>query len=126
MALALLSSLLPLALLMHPLYSMPGVLAAILFLTQGGQAIAAVCIVLIPSESVPKHMVASAVGLATMAGELVGGFLAPVASGALVARHGLAAPLWIAAAGTIVVLIVALALSPVRSMAVGSAKRLGA
>lgn len=118
-ALALLSSLLPIALLIHPLYSMPGVLAAILFLTQGGQAIAAVCVVLIPSESVPRHMVASAVGFATMAGEIVGGFLAPVVSGALVARHGLAEPLWMSAAGTVIVFVVALALSPVRAAAVG-------
>jgi predicted MFS family arabinose efflux permease len=117
--LALLSALLPLALLMRPLYAMPDALAAILFLTQGGQAIAAVCIVLIPTESVPRHMVASAVGLATMAGEIVGGFLAPVAAGALVARHGLAEPLWLAAAGTLVVFIVAVALKPVGSPAVG-------
>jgi predicted MFS family arabinose efflux permease len=117
--LALLSALLPLALLMRPLYAMPGALAIILFLTQGGQAIAAVCIVLIPTESVPKHMVASAVGLATMAGEIVGGCLAPVAAGALVARHGLAEPLWLAAAGTLVVFIVAVALKPVGSPAMG-------
>jgi predicted MFS family arabinose efflux permease len=117
-ALALLSSLLPLALLVHSLYSMPALLASILFLTQGGQAIAAVCIVLIPTESVPKQMVASAVGIATMAGEIVGGFLAPVVSGALVARYGPAEPLWMAAAGTLVVLGVAFALGPVRPVAV--------
>ena len=118
-ALALLSALLPLALLMRPLYAMPGGLAIVLFLTQGGQAIAAVCIVLIPTESVPRHMVASAVGFATMAGEIVGGFLAPVAAGALVARHGLAEPLWVAAAGALVVFIVAVALKPVGSPAIG-------
>ncbi len=118
-ALALLSALLPLALLARPLYAIPGVLAIILFLTQGGQAIAAVCLILIPTESVPRHMVASAVGFATMAGEIVGGFLAPVAAGALVARQGLAEPLWLAAAGTLVVFVVALALKPVSSPAVG-------
>jgi predicted MFS family arabinose efflux permease len=117
-ALALLSSLLPLALLMRPLYSTPAALAAILFLTQGGQAIAALCIVLIPTESVPKHLVASAVGIATMAGEIVGGFLAPVVAGVLVARRGPAEPLWVAAAGMMVVFCVALALAPVRTAAV--------
>lgn len=121
--LALLSALLPLAILAHPLYAAPGVLASILFLTQGGQAIAAVCIVLIPTESVPRRMVASAVGFATMAGEIVGGCLAPVAAGALVARHGLAEPLWLAAAGALVVLGVALAVKPLPSPALGIESR---
>ena len=118
-ALALLSTLLPLALLARPLYATPGLLAIILFLTQGGQAIAAVCIILIPTESVPRHLVASAVGVATMVGEIVGGFLAPVAAGALVARRGLAEPLWLAAAGTLVVFGVALALKPAAARPVG-------
>lgn len=118
-ALALLSTLLPVALLARPLYATPGLLAIILFLTQGGQAIAAVCIILIPTESVPRHLVASAVGVATMAGEIVGGFLAPVAAGALVARRGLAEPLWLAAAGTLVVFGVALALKPAAARPVG-------
>jgi predicted MFS family arabinose efflux permease len=116
--LALLSTLLPVALLTPALYAAPGALAVVLFLTQGGQAIAAVCIVLIPTESVPGHMVASAVGIATMAGEIVGGFLAPVLAGSLVARAGPAEPLWVAAAGTMVVFGVALALRPIRPVAV--------
>ena len=108
----------PLALLTPALYATPSALAVVLFLTQGGQAIAAACIVSIPTESVPKQMGASAVGIATMAGEMVGGFLAPVVAGALVARHGPAGPLRVAAAGTMAVFGVALALRPVQPTAV--------
>ncbi len=118
-ALALLSALLPLALLLHPLYAMPRVLALVLFLTQGGQAIAAVCIILIPTESVPRALAATAVGVTTMVGEIVGGFLAPVVSGDLVASHGPAEPLWLAALGMLMVFVVALALTPVASPAAG-------
>lgn len=100
--------LLPLALLVRPLYGALWGLAAVLFLTQAGQAISAICIVLVPSESVPAHLVGGAIGFATMFGELIGGFLAPLAGGALAERHGLAVPLWMAAAGAVVVLLSAL------------------
>lgn len=56
----------------------------------------------------PAHLVGSAIGFATMFGELIGGFLAPLAGGALAERHGLALPLWMAAAGAAVVLLSAL------------------
>jgi MFS family permease len=105
---AILCTILPLALMVHPLYSYLWVLAGILFLTQAGQAIAAICIVLVPTDSVPRNLAGSAIGLTTLAGELVGGFIAPIAAGTLVAEHGLAAPLWIASAGAAVVFVSAL------------------
>lgn len=108
----LLSVLLPLALLVPALYGKLWLLALILFLTQGGQAIAAICIVLVPSDSVPRHLIGSAIGLTTLFGEMLGGFAAPIVAGALAGKHGLAVPLWIAAAGAMVVFLVALALRP--------------
>ncbi len=108
--LALLSTALPLALLTHALYGWLWVLAAILFVTHGGQAISAICIVLVPTESVRRSLAASSIGFTTMFGELIGGFLAPVAAGALVAGHGLGAPLWIAAGGTLLVFLITFAL----------------
>ncbi|MGH8293894.1 MAG: hypothetical protein ACRETZ_00105 [Steroidobacteraceae bacterium] len=42
----------------------------------------------------------------------VGGFAAPILAGSLVARHGLATPLWMAAAGSLVVVLIALGLKP--------------
>ena len=111
--LAVLSAVLPVALLVRPLYAQLWLLAAILFATHGGQAISAICIVLVPTDSVPKHLGASAIGFTTLFGELFGGFLAPVLAGALVARHGLAEPLWIAAGGSLLVFAAAIALEPV-------------
>ena len=55
---ALLGALLPLALLTHGLYTALWLLAGILFLTQTGPGISAICIVLVPTESVPLLMAA--------------------------------------------------------------------
>ena len=108
----LLSTILPLALMFRPFYGQLWVLATILFLTQCGQAIAAICIVLVPAESVPRRLVGSAIGFATLFGEMLGGFAAPIIAGSLAAQHGLATPLWMAAGGSIVVVLIALALKP--------------
>ncbi len=109
---AALCALLPLALLIRPLYEHLWVLAGILFLTQAGQAVSAICIVLVPAESVPPRLVGSAIGFTTLCGELLGGFIAPIVAGSLAGQHGLAVPLWIAVAGAVVVFLVALFLRP--------------
>lgn len=108
----LLSAILPLALLVRPLYGHLWLLAAILFLTQCGQAIAAICIVLVPAESVPRQLVGSAIGFVTLFGEMFGGFAAPIVAGSLIAQHGLATPLWMAAGGAVIVILIAPALRP--------------
>lgn len=46
----------------------------------------------VPTESAPAHLSASAIGLTTAAGEVFGGVLAPAAAGALADRLGLDAP----------------------------------
>lgn len=109
---ALLSALLPLALMVPALYGNLWLLALILFLTQGGQAIGAICIVLVPSDTVPRHLIGSAIGFTTLFGEMFGGFAAPIVAGALAGQHGLSVPLWIACGGAMVVLLVAIALRP--------------
>jgi len=108
----LLSAALPLVLMVRPLYGHLWVLAALLFLTQCGQAMAAICIVLVPAESVPRRLVGSAIGFATLFGEMFGGFAAPMIAGSLAGQHGLAMPLWMAAGGSLLVHLVALALKP--------------
>jgi sugar phosphate permease len=70
-----------------------------------GQGIAALIIVVVPTESAPAGLSATAIGLATLVGEVIGGTLAPVVAGAVANRHGLAAPLWIAAGGAVVVFL---------------------
>jgi predicted MFS family arabinose efflux permease len=103
-----LSMWLPLALLARPLYEHLWLLAVVLFLTHGGQGLAALMVALVPAESVPASLSASAIGFVTLAGELIGGALAPAIGGTLAHTHGLAVPLIIAAAGALVCVIAAL------------------
>ncbi len=49
----------------------------------------------IPSESAPLHMSASAIGLVTAAGEIFGGVLAPFGAGSLADHMGLASPFYV-------------------------------
>lgn len=104
----LLSTILPLALLWHPLYNNLWLLAAILFVSQGGQAITALAVVLIPAESVPPGQVGAAIGFVTLVGELIGGTVAPLIGGAVASQWGLQWPLWMAAGGSLLVLVSAL------------------
>ena len=106
--LALLSTILPLALYFPALYAHLWFLAAVLFLTQGGQAIAALVMVLVPAESVPPQFSATAIGLATSVGEIIGATIAPAVGGAMAERYGLGMPLLMGAASTLLLFIVAL------------------
>ena len=72
---------------------------------------AALALVLIPTESVPPRLAATAIGLATLVGEVFGGALAPALAGQVADRFGLAAPLWMAAGGALTVLIASLFLT---------------
>jgi predicted MFS family arabinose efflux permease len=106
--LAFISTLLPIALYLPFFYGHLWLLAAILFFTQGGQAIAALIMVLVPAESVPPQFSATAIGLATFVGEIIGATLAPAAGGAMAERFGLGTPLLMSAASTVVLFLVAL------------------
>jgi predicted MFS family arabinose efflux permease len=89
----------------------PWLMATAGFLANGGQGIAPLVLVLVPTESVPAKLAATAVGLATLAGEIVGGAIAPAVAGAAANRYGLAAPLWIASAGAVLVLLASLCMT---------------
>ncbi len=99
---------LPLAIIYPPLYGHLWLLAGILFCTQGALAISALVMVLIPTASVPVRLSASAIGLVTMVGEIIGSTFAPVFAGNLVPVYGLAFPLELSAAGMIPVILAAL------------------
>jgi predicted MFS family arabinose efflux permease len=98
---SLISALVPLTYQMPFLVQHPWLMATAGFVANGGQCIAALVLVVIPTESVPPQFAATAIGLATMVGEIFGGTLAPTLSGAVGDRYGLGASLWIAAAGAI-------------------------
>ncbi len=106
--LAFISTFLPIALYLPALYGHLWLLAAILFLTQGGQGIAALIMVLVPSESVPPQFSATAIGLATLVGEIIGATIAPAAGGAMAEHFGLGTPLLMGAASTVLLFVVAL------------------
>jgi predicted MFS family arabinose efflux permease len=106
--LALISALAPLTFQVPFLIVHPWLMATAGFLANGGQAIAALVLVLVPSESAPTRLHATAIGLATLVGEVVGAAFAPVVAGAVADRYGLAAPLWIASGGALLVLVASL------------------
>lgn len=122
---ALVSAAVPLTYQIPFLISHPWLMAVAGFIANGGQCIAALTLVVIPTESVPPQFAATAIGLATLVGEIIGGTVAPAISGAIADRHGLGSSLWIAAAGALIVFLAALfiretAPSRIRSQATSS------
>lgn len=105
---AALSAVVPLAFLVPVLYVYPLLLAAIVFVSNTGQGIASLVMVLIPTESVPVQLRATSIGLATLVGEVMGATGAPVLAGGLAERHGLGLTMWLAAAGSVVLFLAAL------------------
>jgi MFS family permease len=115
--LAALSAVVPLALLAGPLYHVPWVLAAILFLCNAGQAVASLIIVLVPAETVPPQFSATAIGLATLVGEIIGATVAPTLGGAMAERSGLHMPLLMSAGGMAILFAAAACLTETRGRA---------
>jgi len=113
LALGALSTLTPLALLWPPLYEHLWLLAGILVLTNGGQGLASLIMVLVPTESVPAEYEATSIGLATLIGEVFGATAAPYLGGTLADKHGLGVTMWMSAAGTVLIFVVALFLKRV-------------
>ncbi len=108
MMLAVMSAMVPLALQVRALYSVPWVLAGIVFVCNAGQAIAALIIVLVPAETVPPQFRATAIGFSTLVGEIVGATLAPTLGGAMAEEFGLRMPLLMSAGGMAILFLAAL------------------
>lgn len=117
---ALISGIVPLTYQVPFLINHPWIMAAAGFIANGGQCIAALTLVVIPTETVPPQFHATAIGLATLVGEIIGGTALPAWSGAMADRHGLGATLWIAAAGAVLVFVAGLFM---RETAPASARR---
>jgi len=116
---ALISGVVPLTYQVPFLIQHPWLMAAAGFVANGGQCIAALTLVVIPTETVPPQFHATAIGLATLVGEIIGGTVLPAWSGAFADRHGLGATLWIAAAGAVLVFVAGLFMretAPARSV----------
>ncbi len=104
---AVMSTFVPILLLISPLYAYPWLLAAILFVANAGQVMPTLVMVLIPTESVPAQFAATSIGLATFVGEIIGATLAPTLGGALAEKHGLGITLLMSAAGSVLVFLAA-------------------
>jgi len=107
---AMMSAVVPLAFLLPALYVYPIVLAVIVFAANTGQGIASLVLVLVPTESVPRQFRATSIGLATLVGEVMGATAAPTLAGTLAERYGLGLTMWLAAAGSAVVVLATLLL----------------
>ena len=83
----------PLALL-H--VSNPYLLAALLFLTFTGPGCFSLFGATIPAETVPRYLVATALGTVMGIGEILGAFLAPIVEGRAADRYGLSVTMWVA------------------------------
>ena len=76
---------------------------------------------LVPAESVPPQFSATAIGLATLVGELFGATGAPALGGVLADKFGLAMPLRMAAGGTVLLFLAALFIKEPAHLAPGGA-----
>lgn len=104
--LAVISAFQPLAMLITGLYDHQSLMATILFLTSAGTAMGTLVMVIIPSETVPMSLRATALGLILIAGEAMGGTIAPLAGAVLAENFGLAAALLLASGAAIVIMVI--------------------
>jgi predicted MFS family arabinose efflux permease len=121
LVMAAMSAVVPLSFLVRPLFMYPLLLAAIVFIANTGQGMASLIMVLVPTESVPAQFRATSIGLVTLVGEAVGGTLSPRFAGLLAEKYGLSLTMWLAAAGSALVFLVALSLRKTASMGHGFA-----
>jgi len=101
------SALVPLSFLCPVLFRYSLLLAAIVFISNTGQGMASLIMVLIPTESVPAEFRATSIGLVTSVGEIAGATTAPLLAGGLAEAYGLSLTLWLAAAGSAIVFVIA-------------------
>jgi predicted MFS family arabinose efflux permease len=95
----------PLALLIPALYHNLWALAAIEFLFSTNAVIPSLVMVVIPTESVPSMLAATAIGATTLTSELLGAAIAPTIGGVFAQRMGLAMPLEIASGMMLIVFV---------------------
>jgi MFS family permease len=104
----LIASLSPLVLAL--VHSSLGVMMLLGFLTSVGQACFPLFMVIVPGESMPNSLVATAISVTQLIGEIVGGCVAPVLAGISADAWGLEAPLYIAFVGAIFSAIISIGL----------------
>jgi MFS family permease len=89
----------------------PGLLFGALVLTYTGLGCFTLFMATIPAETVPRAVMATALGLIMGVGEVVGGFVAPALAGQLSDVFGLDAAMLVSAGAAVVVVLLSLALT---------------
>jgi MFS family permease len=89
----------------------PGLLFGALVLTYTGLGCFTLFMATIPAETVPRAVMATALGLIMGVGEVVGGFVAPALAGQLSDVFGLGAAMLVSAGAAVVVTLLSLALT---------------
>jgi len=107
LTMAAMSAAVPLAFLLPVLFEYRLLLAAIIFVANTGQGMASLIMVLVPTESVPAEFRATSIGLVTSVGEIAGATAAPLLAGVLAETYGLSLTMWLAAAGSAIVFVIA-------------------
>lgn len=88
----------------------PALLAVVVFFTFTGIGCFTLFMATIPSETVSRTLIATALGLVMGTGEVIGGGVVPFVAGFLADQYGLIVVMWIAAGGALVAMILALLL----------------
>ena len=112
------TALLPLLLLVPPLYGQLWLMMFLLFISSGGQSIAALTHVIIPTETIPRHLAATAIGFAAMFAELISATVGPAVGITLSQTHGLPATMWAGAGALVVAFVAALFMRETKGVAV--------
>jgi len=107
-----LAALNPLIVLGGTQFAVSAVVAGLLLVTATGPAVAALVMILLPSEAVPRRLSATAIGFVVIGAEVFGATLAPLVGGAVAERQGLAAPLILAAVAAVGIVLVAACVKP--------------
>ncbi|WP_031470190.1 MFS transporter [Sciscionella sediminilitoris] len=82
----------------------PYVLLPVLVLTFTGMGCFTLYMATIPAETVPRHLVATALGLIMGLGEAIGGFVVPTVAGGLADSYGVRLTMFIASGAALIVL----------------------
>ncbi|MGA8134086.1 MULTISPECIES: MFS transporter [unclassified Pseudomonas] len=95
----------PMALLYAPSSMILGVL---MVLTYTGLGCFTLFMATIPAETVPREVIATALGMIMGVGELIGGFVAPTVAGFAADRFGLSIVMWISCGGALLAAVLSL------------------
>ncbi|WP_248749275.1 MFS transporter [Pseudomonas sp. MWU15-20650] len=95
----------PMALLFAP---SPLILGVLMVLTYTGLGCFTLFMATIPAETVPREVMATALGMIMGIGELVGGFVAPTVAGFAADRFGLSIVMWMSCGGALLAAVASL------------------